>query len=237
MDVKKIALLLAGGVLGLGAVVVIAGFVLPGTWYVERTVVIAAPPEVIHRFVGDLHAWEQWTAWSPSRDPSLVAVVTGEGVGSEMNWESAEFGSGRVQLLSSDPASGIAYHLWFDGQEPPSTGKVAYTAEGTGTRVTWTSDGDVGSNPISHFVVPMLEGYMGPDFEQGLAQLQVKAEAKAAELKLVEEAATKAAELEAAMAAERQAAIDAGIAAEAGGAPGVAEPPETGVAPTAPKIP
>ena len=47
---------------------------------------------------------------------------------------------------------------------------------GNATRVTWTNNGDVGGNPVKHYLAVMMDRMVGPDFEAGLANLKALAE-------------------------------------------------------------
>ena len=46
-----------------------------------------------------------------------------------------------------------------------------------GTRVTWGMDGDMGGNPLMHWMALMMDRMVGKDFEAGLANLKGLAEA------------------------------------------------------------
>ena len=47
---------------------------------------------------------------------------------------------------------------------------------GQGTRVTWTNQGDVGTNPINRYFAQAMDRLVGPDFETGLKNLKALAE-------------------------------------------------------------
>ena len=48
--------------------------------------------------------------------------------------------------------------------------------EGSGTRVTWTNEGDMGTNPVNRYFGLMMDSMVGPDFEAGLKNLKALAE-------------------------------------------------------------
>ena len=90
-----------------------------------------------------------------------------------------------LTFTKCDPASGIAYDMAFiyEGDRSPATSAMTYEkAEGGGTKVTWTMEGDVGT-----MAPPVVAGYMnafvmkgsiGGMFEKGLEKLKASAEAK-----------------------------------------------------------
>jgi hypothetical protein len=170
----------AGGiVLGLGVVFVVVGLLLPRRYHVERSITITAPPQRIFSFVNRLRDWPQWTAWTVERFPDMQVKFSGpeEGVGAHYEWDGESTGHGELKLTSSDPATGVAYDMAFDHGAMPCTGGIRFAAEGTGTKVTWFTDGDLGMNPINRYFGLMLDGMMGPDFQKGLENLKARAEA------------------------------------------------------------
>lgn len=152
---------------------------LPPRFHVERSIVIAAAPEVVHPAVNKLKEWPTWTAWTVEKYPDMKLAFSGpeEGVGAKYEWDGKSTGQGTLVIKTSDPAKGITYDLAFDHGKTPSTGGLTYAPEGTGTKVTWHADGELGWNPISRYFGLFMDGMMGPDFEEGLAKLKAKVEA------------------------------------------------------------
>ena len=65
-------LLIALGVLVVGLLIFAVVILLqPGTFRVERSIVIAAPPEAVFVQVNDLHNWNAWSPWA-KRDPNMT---------------------------------------------------------------------------------------------------------------------------------------------------------------------
>ena len=68
----------------------------------------------------------------------------------------------------------------------PDCGDVEFTThdvqvrvsapDGSGTRVTWTNEGDMGANPVNRYFGLMMDSMVGPDFEAGLKNLKALAE-------------------------------------------------------------
>ena len=57
-----------------------------------------------------------------------------------------------------------------------SSGEIKLEPAGQGTRVTWTNQGDVGSNPINRYFAQVMDRLVGSDFEAGLKNLKAIAE-------------------------------------------------------------
>lgn len=224
MSAARTVGMVVGGVVVLAAGLVLA---LPGHCHVERSLTIKAPPDIVHASVGDLKTWESWTAWTVEKDATLKREYgsVSAGVGAEVRWTGEQMGSGRIVVTQSDPTTGITYDFSFDDMAP-SVGRVQYTATPEGTLVTWSSDMDFGFNPIGRVMGLWMDGWVGPDFEEGLKHLRLRAEGEAhqaEERKKAEEkaraAAAAAAEAAAAAAAAAEAAAAAAQAVQALGAP------------------
>ena len=167
----------------LGAIVVLVlgfvlvGFALPSQYSVERQLVINAPPERIYPLVAAPKRWMQWSIWT-HRDPTMHIEYFGpeSGVGAGWRWDSKTEGRGEMTFVTADPARGLSYKLYFPDYNSTSTGDFLLAAEGNGTRVTWTNHGDVGHNPLMHYMAVAMDRLVGPDFEAGLMNLKVLAE-------------------------------------------------------------
>jgi hypothetical protein len=81
-----------------------------------------------------------------------------------------------MEFVRVQPDQRIEYALSLPEYGMKSTGAFAFDSIGTGTRVTWTNAGDVGPNPLRHYLAVMMDRLVGPDFEEGLAGLRALAE-------------------------------------------------------------
>jgi hypothetical protein len=77
--------------LALGVVssaLLVALFLLPTRWRVERRVEIAAPREAVFAHLDDLRAWGEWSPWQEGAYPGLVFRYAGpaKGAGAEVSW-------------------------------------------------------------------------------------------------------------------------------------------------------
>jgi len=168
---------IAGALALAGLLAALGGFFLPATYLVERSTLIAAPLDRIYPLVAAPARWREWAVWQ-RRDPAMSLQLSGpaSGAGAGWSWDSKSQGKGRMTFLSADPAGGIAYELYFADFDSTSGGTIRFEPQGAGTRVTWTNAGNVGRNPLMHYLALAMDRMMGPDFEGGLANLRQLAE-------------------------------------------------------------
>ncbi|HEX4511160.1 MAG TPA: SRPBCC family protein [Burkholderiaceae bacterium] len=162
--------LLVVGVLALG-------YALPSQYRVERSIVIDAPVARIYPLVSAPRMWLRWSIWT-HRDPGMKIEYFGpdSGTGAGWRWDSRSEGRGEMTLTRTDPDTGFDYKLYFPDYQSTSTGEFRMTPEGNGTRVTWNNHGDVGSNPLHHYLAAFMDRLVGPDFDAGLHNLKALAE-------------------------------------------------------------
>jgi uncharacterized protein YndB with AHSA1/START domain len=168
------------------AVVIAVAFVgaliswsLPRYATVTRSVEVAAPAEAVFPVVSDLRRYNEWSPWL-EKDPQTKLTFTGpvDGVGQTMNWESAneDVGMGKQSITRIDPGKEVETAVEF-GDQGPATATVKLEPSGDKTKVTWGFSSDLGYNPISRYMGLMFDGWVGPDYERGLAKLKTVIEA------------------------------------------------------------
>jgi uncharacterized protein YndB with AHSA1/START domain len=169
--VAAIAVLLALAV----TVVLILASRKPGTFRVQRTAAIQAPPEKIFPLIADFH---QWRAWSPyeDRDPGLQRSYSGaaSGRGAVYAWVgNRNVGSGRMEILDAPPPSKVVIKLDFlKPFEGHNTAEFTFVPQGDSTNVTWLMHGPA---PLLSKVMQVfmnMDNMIGKDFATGLANLK-----------------------------------------------------------------
>jgi uncharacterized protein YndB with AHSA1/START domain len=167
------------GLVALLVLVVVAGFLLPSKYHVERSLEIKAPPEKVYALVSDPRQWVGWAVWN-KRDPAMRMEYSGaaSGAGARWAWESKTEGSGEMEFTRAEPPKLVAYKLHFRDFGTTATGALVIVPAGEGTRITWTNDGDMGGNPLMHYFAVAMDSMAGPDFEAGLWGLKARAEAQ-----------------------------------------------------------
>lgn len=164
-------------IVALALVVAVGGMLLSPKFQIARSELVQAAPDKVYALVAAPRSWQQWSAWN-QRDPAMTITYSGpdSGPGAAWDWKSATQGNGGMRLTAAEPPQRIAYEIRFEGFDRPSTGELRFKPVGAGTEVTWTMDGDMGSNPLYRWFALFSDRMIGPDFSEGLANLKRVAE-------------------------------------------------------------
>jgi hypothetical protein len=167
MVVVLLLLMLAAAFAGIGV------FVLDGKYDLSREIVIRAAPQMIHLQVGDLNQWPGWLPFT-KHDPSVkVTIVKPTGVGAHQHW-TGKNGNGKLTFTVCDEQKGIEYQMVFD-EKYTSNGAMTYSPMGNETKVTWRMTGQF-DDLIGRWLAVAMPYLVGPQFEEGLADLKKKVE-------------------------------------------------------------
>lgn len=173
---------LALGLLALLLVASALGFMMPGHWHVERSIVVQAAPPTVFRLVNDLQRWEEWSWWNASVDPTLRRSfqrgAPTAGVGAAMAWTGDAVGEGRLTITESVPDRLLRYDLVLEHESFVTRGAIVLEPQVSGVKVVWSDDGELGWNPLLRLMGPWVEHAVGEDFERGLAGLKRAAEGR-----------------------------------------------------------
>lgn len=166
------------GVVGLILLLIIVSFFLPREVAVARDIRIDAPAAQVFPHVNSLEATKGWSPWL-HKDPSVQLNFTGPetGVGAAMTWASdhPSVGSGSQEIIASTENRSVTTALDF-GDMGTATAQFTLDPEGDGTKVTWGFVTDTGFNPMARWMGLMMDGWVGPDYEDGLARLKALVE-------------------------------------------------------------
>jgi uncharacterized protein YndB with AHSA1/START domain len=173
---KKIIL----AVLLIPILLVVVSLFLPARYRVERTATIKAKPDAVFAQINTLKQWPEWTAWTVAKYPDMKISFAGPeaGVGATYTWDGQSTGHGTLKITCSEPVKEIAYDLDFDHGKHISKGTITLEPSGESLKVTWVNEGDLGWNPVSRVFGLLMDRMMGPDFEEGLRNLEKRVEAK-----------------------------------------------------------
>ena len=155
---------------------------LPAKTHVERSVVINAKPQLIYEYVQDFKKFNQWSPWAAiDRNTQYTYSEPSFGVGAHMSWQSdhPDVGSGAQKILSVTPNQYVEVELDF-GDMGIANANYVLIPLGDTTKVTWNFDDDNGYNPVARLFGVMMDGMLGPVYENGLAALKTVVEKEAA---------------------------------------------------------
>ncbi len=173
---------LLGVVAFLVLVVLVMGFASPRFARMKRSIEIAAPPERIWPNLNNLRNFvERWSPWT-EKDPGAKHTFNeiAAGVGATFSWEGdpKKSGAGTMKITESEPDRRVMTHLAFKGRGEADAGWILEDLGGGRTRVTWDFEADNGNNPIARIFGRLMDKFLGPDYEQGLAKLKGICEAR-----------------------------------------------------------
>jgi hypothetical protein len=165
----RIAGIFLGSIAALILGFLFVGFLLPSGWSAERSVRIEAPAEAIFPYLSRAEAWGEWT---PSPEEGLEHFGPAEGVGSGRRWDDEMNGEGEFVLTESVPSSEVAYDVGVEGGSIQIHGRIRLEADGEGTLVQWTEEGDFGWNPLLGYLAKRMNELQGAQLESSLADLK-----------------------------------------------------------------
>ncbi|HKJ90794.1 MAG TPA: SRPBCC family protein, partial [Oceanipulchritudo sp.] len=161
MKIVKWLIILVAALFGLFLIIT---FFLPKDYSVSRSLHIEAPAPIVYSQVADLEAWQEWNPWNQV-DPE-IAITYGErsaGTGAAYSWESDIAGDGEMRILEAVPNTFVRYELIFEGYEDlPSYSKIEIQPKDgpEGVEVTWTFEGNVGSNFFARWMSVMVDRFV-----------------------------------------------------------------------------
>jgi uncharacterized protein YndB with AHSA1/START domain len=168
-------------------VVLVAGFLIvaamqPAEFRVTRTATLNAPATSVFAQVNDFHKWEAWSPFA-KMDPAAKNTFAGaaSGPGAEFSWDgNNKIGSGHMTILESRPNELIKIKLDFSRPIPANNlAEFTFKPEGSRTTVTWTMSGKNNLVGKAIGLVMNCDKMVGPQFEQGLHNIEAVSQAAA----------------------------------------------------------
>lgn len=170
-------ILLAVGVLIVGFLLVVV--MQPEEFSVSRSTDVAAPQADVFALVNDFHRWQEWSPWE-KLDPTMKKIFEGPayGEGSAYSWSgNKEVGEGKMTIVKSEAFERILIKLEFlKPMVATNMTEFTFIPKGQGTVLTWTMSGKNTFISKAFHLVMNLEKMIGPDFDQGLADIKKIAE-------------------------------------------------------------
>ncbi len=159
-------------VLALIVILAIVSFFLPSRQSAQRTRDMAAPPEKLWPLIANPKEWPKWAAWN-QRDPNMKISYEGadSGAGAKWAWESKSEGNGSMVFDTAEPNKQLTYTIAFPDMGSTAKGRIALDPSGSGTKVTWSFETDLGNNPMMRWFGLMIPNMVGKDFDTGLENL------------------------------------------------------------------
>ena len=148
---------------------------MPSKYYVERTIDIKAPVEVVYKQVADLNNYHEWNPWA-KQDSKAIHSVSGTGIGQVYKWKGDTIGEGSLTNIKYFQNKQIDQTLKFVAPwESEAYNGVKFEQVGNSTKVIWIMEGDL-DYPIGRYMKTMIEGSVTKDFDAGLRFLKDRCE-------------------------------------------------------------
>lgn len=175
---KPLLVVVLGLVLLAIAAVLLLAARQPETFRVQRSTLMAAPADRIFPLIADLR---QMNSWNPfvKRDPQVRGSYSGPptGVGATYVFEGKQAGSGSLRITDTAAPTRVAMTLDMSApMEAHNDVLFTLTPEGGATRVSWTMQGPRPFLGKVMGVVFNMDKMVGGAFEEGLAELKLRAE-------------------------------------------------------------
>ena len=181
----------------LGATVLIAVLLAvvmaqPATYHIERSIQIAAPPDVVWAEISDFRRWQAWDPWEKA-DPNQQTTIEGKpgSVGHKSSWDGEKTGTGAMTVIKATRPSHLGMKLEFvEPFESQATTALDLASEGDGdgdgVTITWSMDGENDFAGKFFALVMDMNEMIGTEYEKGLIDLKRIAEENARKQKDVE---------------------------------------------------
>ncbi|MEW5850616.1 MAG: SRPBCC family protein [Myxococcota bacterium] len=177
--VKKILI----GLVALVGVFVVVVAMQPADYRVERSLAMAAPPDVVMAQIEDFKRWDAWSPWAKI-DPNQKVTFGGPDKGKDATYAwsgNDEVGEGNMKITAVKPGERVDIDLNFIRPFPSSsTVDFVLKPEANGTLVTWGMNGKNDFMGKAFCLFVDMDKMLGNDFTKGLTQLKTAAEAEAA---------------------------------------------------------
>ncbi|MBD8526858.1 SRPBCC family protein [Pseudomarimonas arenosa] len=157
------------------AVVLGGGLLLNDEVHVQRSISIERPPAEVYAVVSSMARFNEWSPWR-DYDPTAKQEVSGPatGVGGKLTW-SGEKGAGSMEIVKVVENAQVTTQLDF-GPDGKATSDWLLSAEGDGTRITWSFDSKFEGNLLGRWFGLMMDSMIGPEYERGLKDLKTLVE-------------------------------------------------------------
>jgi len=164
--------------------VILAGYFMPATQSIERSIEIEAYPEEVFPFLNNLEAYSQWSPlYAQITDAQMIYGGADKGIGQTMAWQGSEgaYPFGSQEITQSQSGEFVQVKVNLSGQEALATHAILPLANGEGVTVLTKSEIELGGFPyLSRVRSKLRQGWFDKQFDQSLMRLKTVSEAYAA---------------------------------------------------------
>lgn len=167
---KKILL----GLLAIVLLIILASRLQPDTYTVERTGIVAAPPQVVYDQLIDFHNWDRFNPWR-DLDTNMVLTYSGaeRGVGAQYHWTgNSNAGKGSMIIAEAQPHTHVKVDLHFiEPFEGHAVQEYLLAPAEGGTALTQRMTGEHSFLSRIMCLFTSMDKAIGPMFEVGLERM------------------------------------------------------------------
>ncbi|MDP5011238.1 MAG: SRPBCC family protein [Crocinitomicaceae bacterium] len=161
------------GICVLLLILAVIGLSKPSMVEMRESIKINSTPEALFPFLADFEKFVVWSPWT-ANDPHMKMTFSGQKGEIEHRYEwkgNAQVGEGWMQIVHIHPNERIEIDLKFGKR---NTSKTGFTIKQLGgeTLVTWFLSTEIGQNPLSRLMGPIMKKYILRDFNKGLNNLK-----------------------------------------------------------------
>ena len=136
--------------------------------HISRSIEIDVPVDVVYESISNFREWPRWSPWLIA-EPGCEVTYAEDGT--SYSWDGQYVGAGEMKIAEEKKNEALHCDLQFF-KPWKSTAKVAFLLEpaSESTRVSWKMDSSL---PVfMFFMKDMMEGFVGMDYQRGLAMLK-----------------------------------------------------------------
>lgn len=150
---------------------------LPATRRVERSATIDAPTERVFALVSSTEGFQTFNPYKDD-EPNLVITPSGpsRGIGASFAFKGKDT-EGRQTIVAMEENKSVTMEIDLGAMGKPVQ-SFTLTPQGNRTKVTWATETSFGVNPVGRVFGVMMDSYLGPIYERGLANLDRAAKPK-----------------------------------------------------------
>ena len=164
-------------VLVLAVIIGVLAFLAPTHTHLERTVSIEAPSDMVWENVNNFHSMQEWSPWAAMDTTQQTTYSDNDGeVGSTMEWEGEETGTGKQEITSMGEGSMVTHLTFFSPMAGEADATMNLVETEAGTDVTWSYDPDESFPGNMMLVFIDLEDMLGGSYQEGLENLKTMVE-------------------------------------------------------------
>ena len=146
---------------------------LPGTFHMERSIVIEKPVDMVFQTAVDMNQrakWDPWIEMEPNVEMNVT--MTPEIIGSGYSWKGEIIGEGKITIREFVPNELIKSEIEFISPRS-SKSDVTWNFQKVddGTKITWAFEGSL-SYPMEKWMGLFMEKMMSTPFEKGLTNFK-----------------------------------------------------------------